>query len=181
MTISDGAARDFVAWRFGSRATGLRSLVGGEWSRAFAMELDGRAVVIRFGQHAADFRKDAVMAACGGAELPIPAVTEIGAAVAGYFAVSDLVAGEPLDGLDEAGMRAALPGLLAALDVTRRISIEGSCGYGNWSAANGRCLGPAASWAEALLVVRAVGRYRYHGRTGRALGCGPRRPAAVRA
>jgi hypothetical protein len=50
------------------------------------------------------------------ASLPIPAVIEIGAAGDEYFAVSERAYGELLDALDGDGMRAALPGLLAALD-----------------------------------------------------------------
>ena len=64
-------------------------LGAGEWSQAYAFVLDGREVVIRFGDHAEDFRKDQVMAAHGSAAMPIPAVIEIGAAGDGYFAVSE--------------------------------------------------------------------------------------------
>jgi hygromycin-B 4-O-kinase len=153
MATSDAAARDFVAAHYGSRATGLWPLAGGEWSRAFAAQLDGRPVVIRFGQHVGDFKKDAVMAGYASEQLPIPAVSEIGATGSGYFAVSGLVRGEPLDGLDERAMRAVLPGLLAALDAIRGIEIPGSRGYGIWLARPDGCAGSDASWAEALLAI----------------------------
>jgi hygromycin-B 4-O-kinase len=148
--VTDVSARRFVVGHFGSRATDVYALGAGEWSRAYAMSLDGRGVVIRFGDHVEDFRKDRVMAAHSCAALPIPAVIEIGAADGGYFVVAERVVGEPLDGLDEPGMRAALPGLLAALDAIRSIGVPGSRGYGIW--APGRN-GPAASWPQALLAI----------------------------
>ncbi len=76
------------------------------------------------------------------------AVIEIGTAGDGCFAVSEFAPGVPLDGLDSAGIRAALPGLLAALDAIRAIDVSGTEGYGIW-APDGT--GPAASWAQALL------------------------------
>jgi hygromycin-B 4-O-kinase len=150
MPVTDAAARRFVAEHYGSRVTDVRALGAGEWSRAYAMVLDGRRVVIRFGDHVEDFGKDRVMAAHGCAALPIPAVIEIGAADDGYFAVSEQATGEPLDGLGEPGMRVVLPGLLAALDAIRQVSVPGSRGYGIW-APDG--IGPAASWPQALLAI----------------------------
>jgi len=151
MPVTDAFAQRFAAGRFGSRASGLRVLGAGEWSRAYAMSLDGRRVVIRFGEHARDFRKDQVMAACNCAALPVPAVTEIGPAGCGYYyAVSERAAGVPLDSLDEPGMRAVLPGLLAALDAIRRTSIRGSRGYGIWAPSR---RAPAATWPQALLAI----------------------------
>ena len=78
-----------MAARYGSRATRLRLLGTGEWSQAYAFTLDGQDAVIRFGQHAEDFFKDRDMAAYSSADLPIPAVREIGLAARGYFAVSE--------------------------------------------------------------------------------------------
>ena len=84
------------------------------------------------------------------AALPIPAVIEIGAVSGGYFTVSERAHGQLLDSLDGLGMRAALPGLLAALDALRAIDVSGTNGYGIW-APDGT--GPAASWAQALLAI----------------------------
>jgi hygromycin-B 4-O-kinase len=69
----------------------------------------------------------------------------------GYFAVSERAQGELLDDLDDGGMRAALPRLLAALDALRDIDVSGTEGYGIWMPDG---TGPAASWAQALLAVR---------------------------
>jgi hygromycin-B 4-O-kinase len=150
MPVTDAEARRFVAEYYGQRAEDVRALGAGEWSRADAFVLDGREAVIRFGDYVEDFRKDQVMAAYSCAALPIPAVIEIGATGDGYFAVSECATGDLLDGLDGAGMRAALPGLLAALDTLRAIDVSGTKGYGIW-APDGT--GPAASWAQALLAI----------------------------
>jgi hygromycin-B 4-O-kinase len=150
MSVTDAEACRFVAGHYGRRATGIRVLGAGEWSRAYGFVLDGRDAVIRFGDHAEDFRKDQVMAAHTSAALPIPGVIEIGAAGDGYFAVSQRAPGDLLDGLDGAGMRAVLPGLLAALDAAHDIDVSSTQGYGIW-APDGT--GPAAGWAQALLAI----------------------------
>ena len=150
MPVTDAEARLFVAEYYGRRATDLRALGAGEWSRAYALVLDGQEAVVRFGDYVEDFHKDQVMAARSCVALPIPAVIEIGAASGGYFAVSERAPGQLLDSLDGPGMRAALPGLLAALDALRAIDVSGTKGYGIW-APDGTA--PSASWAQALLAI----------------------------
>jgi hygromycin-B 4-O-kinase len=150
MPVTYAEARRFVDEHYGPRAADVRALGAGEWSRAYAFVLDGRKAVIRFGDHVEDFRKDRVMAAYSCAALPVPAVIEIGPAGDGYFAVSGRAPGDPLDGLDSTGIRAVLPGLLAALDALRDIDVSSTEGYGIW-APDGT--GPAASWAQALLAI----------------------------
>jgi hygromycin-B 4-O-kinase len=150
MPVTDAQARRFVALYYGRRAGDVRALGAGEWSRAYALVLDGREAVVRFGDYVEDFRKDQVMAGYSRAALPIPAVIEVGAAHDGYFAVSERAPGDLLDGLDGPAMRAVLPGLLAALDALRAIDVSGTEGYGSW-AADGT--GPEASWARALLAI----------------------------
>ena len=143
------AAQRFVSGAYGERATGLSPLGAGEWSQAYALELDGRPVVIRFGGYLEDFLKDRAMAAHGSSALPVPEVTEIGRAADDYFAVSERAPGQLLNDLDAAGMRAALPGLLAALDAIRDIDVSGSGGYGLWSPGGD---GEFGTWPEALLA-----------------------------
>lgn len=150
MPVTDAKARRFVADHYGRSAADVRAVGAGEWSQAYAFVLDGREMVIRFGEHVEDFRKDQVMAAHSHAALPIPAVTEIGATGDGYFAVSERAPGEPLDGLDGTGMRSALPGLLAALDTLRDIDVSTTSGYGAWAPDE---TGPSATWAQALLAI----------------------------
>lgn len=143
-------AQFFVATRYGRRASRLRLLGAGEWSQAFAFTLDGRQSVIRFGRHGVDFLKDQVMAAYSSADLPVPAVRETGRAADGYFAVSDRAPGRLLNDLDGVAMRAALPGLLRALDALRAVKIPGVDGYGIWAPGGAAS---AATWPQALLAV----------------------------
>ena len=90
------------------------------------------------------------MAAHSSAALPVPSVLEVGAAGDGFFAVSERAHGGMLDDLDGPGMRAALPGLLAALDALRDIDVPTTGGYGIWTPEG---TGPAPGWAQALLAV----------------------------
>jgi hygromycin-B 4-O-kinase len=150
MPVSDAEAFRFVADYYGQRAADVSELGAGEWSRAYAFVLDGREAVIRFGQHVGDFRKDQAVAAHSSAVLPVPSVLEIGTTGDGYFAVSERAPGGLLDGLDGPGMRAALPGLFAALDALRDIHVPGTRGYGIWTPDG---TGPAPSWAQALLAI----------------------------
>jgi hygromycin-B 4-O-kinase len=146
----EAEAQSFVTARYGHRASRLRLLGAGEWSRAYAFTLDGQQSVIRFGRYGEDFLKDQVMATFSSADLPIPAVKEVGTAGGGYFAVSDRAPGRLLNDLDGAGMAAALPGLFRALDALRAIEVPGDSGYGIW-APDGTA--PAATWPQALLAV----------------------------
>jgi hypothetical protein len=58
--------------------------------------------------------------------LPIPPILDLGEAPSGFFAISERAHGDFLDELDEAGMRAILPGLLTALLTVRRIDLSSS-------------------------------------------------------
>jgi len=147
----EAAARGFVAERYGRRASAITALGAGDWSRAYELVLDGREVVIRFGDFVEDFRKDAVMAGHTGARLPVPDVLEIGAAGDGYFAVSVRAHGDLLDQLDDAGMRAVLPAVLAVLDAIAEVDVSSTLGYGIWEP---DLTAEAATWGEALLAVR---------------------------
>ena len=136
--VTDAEAFRFVAGYYGRRAADVKVLGAGEWSRAYALVLDGREAVIRFGDHAGDFLKDQAMAAHSSAALPVPSVLEAGAAGGGYFAVSERAHGGMLDDLDGPGMRAALPGLLAALDALRDIDVPGTRGLRHLDAGGDR-------------------------------------------
>ena len=148
--MPESGVRRFLADRYGDRASGITLLGAGEWSRAYAFTLDGRAAVARFGAYGDDFAKDQVMARFSSPELPIPAVQELGRTAHGYFAVSERAFGMLLDDLDEAGMRGVLPSLLRALDAIRAISVAGTTGYGIWAPDSG---GPHQSWQAALLSI----------------------------
>ena len=148
--VTDAEVFRFVAGYYGRRAADVKVLGAGEWSRAYALVLDGREAVIRFGDHGGDFLKDQAMAAHSSAALPVPSVLEVGAAGDGFFAVSERAHGGMLDDLDGPGMRAALPGLLAALDALRDIDVPTTGGYAIWTT---KGTVPVPGWAQAQLAL----------------------------
>jgi hygromycin-B 4-O-kinase len=150
LTFAD--AQSFIRVHYGERATPLKPLGGGAWSEAYALSLDGKEVVARFGAHGDDFSKEQVMSAYSSAQLPIPNVLEVGEAPGGFFAVSERAHGDFLDELSETNMRAVLPGLLSALDAVEDIDVSGTTGYGHWTPAG---KAPHSTWQEALLDIVA--------------------------
>ncbi len=106
--------------------------------------------VVRFSPLEEDFRKDQLAAAFAEPRLPIPRLVDLGDAFDGYYTIAERAWGTYLDSLDTDGMRRALPSLLQAIDAMREADVSGTAGYGVWDA-TGRA--PAASWAEALLLV----------------------------
>ena len=147
MLAAQDAGR-FIAARYGSRAGALRELRGGAWSRVYALTLDGREVVAKFGAHREDMEKDRVMGAVGPPAVPVPRVLDLGEAPGGFFALSERVCGAPLDELDEAGMRAVLPDLLRVLDGLAAIDLSERAGYGAWGP-DGK--GACPTWRQAVL------------------------------
>jgi hygromycin-B 4-O-kinase len=207
--LSLADAERFLQDRYGSRAGAVTPLGAGEWSRVFAVTLDGQEMAVKFGAHKEDFAKDALMAVRSSSSLPIPAVHDGGALAAvhgggalaaahgggalasqapagetlagGCFAVSERARGNFLDQLDEAGMRAALPALLAALRAARGITVPEPGGYGLWRP---DCTAPHRSWRAALLdIVNDRPGGRTHGwrqaLAGSPTGAGPFGDAAA--
>ena len=162
--LSLADAERFLRARYGNRAGAVTPLGAGDWSRVFAVTLDGREMAVKFGAYRADFAKDALMAVHSSRSLPIPAVHDSGPIAAGHdgeeladgalaggcFAVSQRARGNFLDQLDEAGMRAALPALLAALRTARGIEVPSPGGYGLWRSDG---TAPHRSWRDALLDI----------------------------
>jgi hygromycin-B 4-O-kinase len=159
-TLSQAHAQRFIQHRYGDRVGELTLVGAGEWSTAYAFTLDGRELVARFGAYGEDFVKDRAMARHSSDELPIPAVVELGEAPGGFFIIAQRVRGQFLDDLDEVGMRAVLPALLAALDTVRDIDIADTTGFGGWSPDG---VAPHRSWAESLLSITQERSGRLHG------------------
>lgn len=148
--VSAEQAAAFLAARFGRGVGEVASAGQGEWSTAYAFRRNGAALIARFGACQEDFAKDRLAAQYGSRRLPIPAVTEIGAAFDGCYAISERAFGSYLDDLDAGQMRIVLPALLAALDAARLIDLSSTAGYGAWGAGG---TAPYASWRAALLDV----------------------------
>ena len=138
----------FINDHFGDRANEMTSLTGGDWSQAYAVTVDGQQVVVRFGTHGEDYKKDQAVAKWSSEELPIPRFIELGETESGFFAVSERIHGDSLDKLDSQRMKTVFPSLFRVMDTIRDIDISNTEGYGNWGP-DGR--GPQTSWQEALL------------------------------
>ena len=149
----------FITARYGDDASDVSSIGQGEWSVAFSFRLWSEARVIRFSALDEDFRKDRLAARYTSPALPIPAVTEIGDAFGGFYAVSEYRPGSYLDDLDGTEMRALLPSLYALLDAAREVDLAHTTGYGIWGD-DGNA--PHQSWSAAL---RDVARDRPSDRT----------------
>lgn len=159
----------FLAGRFGPDVHGIASIGYGEWSRAFAFRHAGAAYVVRFGAHPDDFAKDRLAARFASPDLPIPAVTEVGDAFGGYYAIAERAFGDYLDALDEEPMRATLPSLFAALDAARRVDLSATSGYGGWDETG---TGAHPNWRAALLdVANDRPTARVHGWRARLAAC----------
>jgi hygromycin-B 4-O-kinase len=140
----------FLTTRFGGDVSDVAPLGAGVWSKAFAFRRAGRDYVLRVGAHQEDFAKDCLAARYACPALPIPCVVELGEACGGYYAIAERVFGGYLDDVDEMQMRALLPALFAALDVTRHANLAATTGYGVWGADG---TAPYPSWRTALLAV----------------------------
>jgi hygromycin-B 4-O-kinase len=149
--VIDPAHVDFIRQRFGEQASDLELLSGGDWSTAYAFELNGEAVVVRFGAYGEDFAKDQLMSNHSSERLPVPRVLMRGETSNGYFVISERAVGGFLDDLDEPGMRRMLPSLLTALDAIGDIDVSHTSGYGIWTPDQ---RAPHVTWPDALLAVR---------------------------
>lgn len=149
-SVNAAQAQAFLISRFGPGIRDVARIGYGEWSQAYAYRHDDGEYVARFGLFAEDFTKDRRAAQYGSPALPIPMVSEIGAAFGGAYAISERAFGGFIDDLDGAGMRAVLPSLFAALDAARQVDLTATEGYGGWDADG---VAPRESWRAALLAV----------------------------
>ena len=147
--MDEAAARAFLRERFGASAR-VEVMRPGEWSMVYFVRDGDRDLVARFSAYDEDFEKDAYAARYRSAAVPIPPILEWGSAPDGFYAIAERVAGEHVDGLDETGLRRALPALWSALDALRAVELSSASGYGLWRA-DGRTA--YRTWREYLLGV----------------------------
>jgi hygromycin-B 4-O-kinase len=142
-------AREFLNARFDDRVSGVAELGAGAWSRAFSFELDGREHVARFGQHREDFEADQAAMDSASRDLPVPAVTEIGEALDGAYAISERYRGVFLESLDQAGWKQILPALFRGLDALRE---HPTTWPSEWTTEHAALAdGPSGFWGAQLL------------------------------
>ncbi len=153
MRVELAAAEQFLRDRYGGEVGTVTPIARqGVWSSAYRFDRRGTELVIRFTPYLEDLEKDRLVAQLASAELPIPPVVDMGAAFDGHFAISPYIEGTHIDGLDERGMRRALPSFFAALEAMRRVDLSASSGYGGWNSSGH---GEFPSWRAWLLDVRS--------------------------
>jgi hygromycin-B 4-O-kinase len=127
------------------------ALVGeGAWSRCFGFRQGAEELVIRFGDHVDDFRKDQLAYAYTTPDLPIPKVLDIGQAFDGYYAISTRVHGVPLESLSSTRWLAIVPLVVSVLEAMRMANLSSSVGVGGWGI---EANAPHVSWSHHLLTV----------------------------
>ena len=137
----------------------------GDWSQTFSFSMDGKMHIARFGQYDEDYRKDEFAMRFRSPQLPIPRILQIGEAFDGYYAISEMLPGGPIDDLDADQTRAAIPAVLGLLDALRGADISSTQGYGLWGA-DGNAL--FDSWGVYLLdIAREDHNQRFLGWRGK--------------
>ncbi|MFC1413308.1 phosphotransferase family protein [Streptacidiphilus sp. N1-12] len=137
--------------RFGPGLLEPRPLAMGAWSRAYALAVDGRELVVRVGHHGEDYLKDAAAATrFASSVVPVPEVLAGGEADGLCYVVSERMPGTALDDLDAEQVERVLPSLLGVLDAIGSADLAGTAGFGIWRSDG---TAPHRGWAEALLEV----------------------------
>lgn len=150
MSIDAAAAQRFLAEQFDPLAQAVEPAGAGAWSRAFSFRRGADALIVRFGSHGDDFLKDQRAYRHRAPGLPVPEVLAVGPAPGGFYAISRRVWGAPLEHLEPAAWRAAVPSVVAALEGLRLADLAATSGYGGW---DGGGQAAWARWSDHLLAV----------------------------
>lgn len=149
MTIDTQQASAFLQDYFHGEASDVALIGAGAWSQCFGFRLGAQERAIRFGRHLDDFQKDQRAGAFASPDLPIPQVSEIGAAFDGYYAISTRVHGAPLESVNAAQWRALAPAVAAAMEAMRLADVASTVGIGGWGS-DGNALD--VDWRDYLLM-----------------------------
>lgn len=147
--VDKDTAAQFLAERYGTDATNVTALGGGDWSRAFSFRIENRDRVVRFGRYVEDFLKDRKAMTFAGPVLPVPVVLEVGEAYGLFYAISECHYGAFLETLDEREWRRLLPALLRGLDSLRDVEPPGS--GADWASEDARAPLRWRQWLVASL------------------------------
>jgi hygromycin-B 4-O-kinase len=148
--IDASQAQAFLVSYFGNAPADLALIGEGAWSRCFGFRRGDEALVIRFGKHLEDFRKDQLASAYAVPDLPIPEVLDVGQAFDGYYAIARRAHGVPLESLSSTQWLAIVPAVVSALEAMRMTDLSSTSGFGGWGA-DGQA--PRARWRDHLLAV----------------------------
>jgi hygromycin-B 4-O-kinase len=140
----------FLTSHFDRASSHIARIGEGAWSQCFGFRCGDQELVIRFGQHVDDFRKDQRASSYRTPDLPIPDVLAIGQAFDGYYAISTRVHGVPLERLNAAQWQSIVPPLAAALEAMRLADVSATVGFGGWGDAGDA---PHPRWSGHLLTV----------------------------
>jgi hygromycin-B 4-O-kinase len=151
MDIDRMQVQAFLASHFDHASSHVVRIGEGAWSQCFGFRSGDQELVIRFGQHVDDFRKDQLASTYRTPDLLIPEVLDIGQAFDGYYAISTRVQGVPLESLNATQWRAIVPSLAAALEAMRTADVSATAGFGSWDGVGDA---PHARWSDHLLTVR---------------------------
>ena len=150
MDIDRTQVQAFLTSDFDPVSSHVMRIGEGAWSQCFGFRRGDQELVIRFGQHVDDFRKDQLASTYRSPDLPIPEVLAIGQAFDGYYAISTRVHGVPLESLNATQWQSIVPSLAAALEALRLADVSATLGFGGWGDAGDA---PHAQWSGHLLTV----------------------------
>ena len=159
--VDIGQAQVFLAGYLDTEPLEVVLIGEGAWSRCFGFRRGDEELVVRFGNHVDDFRKDQLAYAYTRPDLPIPEVLDIGQAFEGYYAISTRAYGVPLESLDSTKWLAIVPSVVSALEAMRLTDLSSTSGVGGWGIGG---QAPHVNWATHLLTVGDdTPKHRTHG------------------
>jgi hygromycin-B 4-O-kinase len=150
MNITIKQVQSFLEHHLDAKISQLEIVGAGAWSTCFGFRRGDEDLVIRFGQHIADFQKDQLAHSYVTSDLLIPEVLDIGQAFGGYYAISTRVYGVPLEHLSAKEWLNVVPSLVSALEVMRLADVSATSGFGSWGS-DGNALQP--TWSAHLSAV----------------------------
>jgi aminoglycoside phosphotransferase (APT) family kinase protein len=116
--------KSFLDEYFGESVDHVELLGAGDWSRAFAFDHEGRALVARFGKYREDFEMDRIAMDFARPGLPVPRVLDIGPAFGESFAISERHVGRFLDSIGTNESERLAQGVLQLLDALRDVPVD---------------------------------------------------------
>jgi hygromycin-B 4-O-kinase len=126
--------QQFLAEQFDSAVCDVALAGAGAWSQAFSFRRGDEALIARFGSHGDDFAKDRYAFRYCAPGMPVPEVLVVGPAFGGYYAISRLVRGVPLE----------------AVPADQWREVASTSRFGGW---DGGGLALRTRWSEHLLAV----------------------------
>jgi len=147
-TRNESEVGSFLTDHFRAPVESVEALDGGAWSDAFGFEYADRQLVVRFGDHEADFRNDERAVQFRSSAVPIPEVLHVGRTGGGWFAISERMWGSFLEDATAQEWVRLQPGLVSMLDALRTADTSDGRGFGGWV---GEGDGSHDSWGEFLL------------------------------